>query len=235
MQEPLAFRGMPGCGRHSEYLLNKQTQERALCVSISWPFPWHFSLQNLLCCSSESHLSESLRSSRWWPNSTDMSYLFWHFCAIWNPVFGKFTLSFKFCFIYCHPASHSQSWCCCCGPQTEYSCPLAEFQAMRFPQLFTHLKMGERERKGETGREGDNIPVSSNFSCSPFTSFLGTPLMLLLREVLSSVSFYWNSGLFSQNAQLLTPAPWWKYVFCAFLCREEPGTWKSPTLAGRSV
>lgn len=75
------------------------------------------------------------------------------------------------------------------GLQTDYSCPLAAFQAMRFPQLFAHLKMGGGERKRETGREGDNIPVSSNFSCSPFTSFLGTLLMLILHEVLSLVSF----------------------------------------------
>lgn len=37
------------------------------------------------------------------------------------------------------------------GPQTEYSCPLAAFQAMRFPQLFTHLKMRERGRQEERG------------------------------------------------------------------------------------
>lgn len=63
----------------------------------------------LLCCLTEIHLSESLMISRWWPNSMNMPYLFWHFCGIWIPVFGKPTLSFKCCFIYCHPTSHSHT------------------------------------------------------------------------------------------------------------------------------
>lgn len=101
----------------------------------------------LLCCSSQSHLSESLRSSRWWPNSTDMSYLFWHFCAIWNPVFGKFTLSFKFCFIYCHPASHSQSWCGCCWTSDWIQLSLGSIPGNEVPStVYPSQNGGERER-----------------------------------------------------------------------------------------
>lgn len=166
---------------HRKGLFVSQFLGRFLGISVFRTF--------FLCCSSESHLSESLRSSRWWPNPTDMSYLFWHFCAIWNPVFGKFTLSFKFCFIYCHPGSHGQSWCCCCWTSDWLQLSLGSIPGNEVPSAVCPSQNGGGERKRETGREGDNIPVSSNFSCSPFTSFLGTLLMLILHEVLSLVSF----------------------------------------------
>lgn len=134
----------------------------------------------LICCSTEIHLGESIRISRWWPHSMDMSSLFWHFCGIWIPDYGKLTQASNGASSPATlPAIATQEpGHCCCWP-SDYSCPLAA------PQQWGSFSCLPASK----GVGGEQYPVFPNFSFSLFIPSLYALWMLLSHEMPSSFSF----------------------------------------------
>lgn len=175
---------LPGHGKFSRKICWINKGQGTLCLSflmVSLAFQSsELRLSFFFLLLTEIHLSQSMWISRWWPHSVDMSCFYWHFCGIWIPDFGKPTLRFKWCFMYCHTASHSHTgaWgllLLVLRLQLSLgSAPGSEAPSAVYPP-----------QKGE----GEQYSSLSEFFFSLFISSLCALWMLLLHEVPSSISF----------------------------------------------